>query len=316
MNNKELQIPWVEEFRPKTLDDVLLPDSVRQKFQEIIEDGADKLNNYLFTGVSGIGKTTLAKVLVKDLGISNSMYINASDESGIDVVRSKINTFCTSASADGDIKILILDEADGISFQGQKALNNIIEKSVHVRFIFTCNYPEKIIPAIKSRLTPIVFKTLSKKEISKRCREILKEKEIKIKGDEQKENYKKLIIKCFPDMRSTLNLLQHFSRKGLLIIEFDESITEDFYQTILDHVKDKKISKIRELLITHDIDCDTMLNKFYVDLMLGKDSLGKVDESTRAVLLYECCEYIRRSNEAVNKQANFTQFVLELVQNI
>lgn len=310
----DLKIPWVEKYRPTRLEDIILPASTKEKFEDVVEEGADQLNNYLFTGLSGIGKTTLAKALIEALGVKSSMYINASDENGIETVRNKISQFCSTQSADGNVKIIILDEADGISFQGQKALNNIIEKSVHVRFIFTCNYPERVIPAIKSRLTPITFRSLDKKAIWKRCVEILRNEKIKVPDEEQKKNFKTLIKRCYPDMRKTINQLQHFSKKGVLKIDFDEVVSEDVYDTLLELIGTKQASKLRELLVNNKMDYDGIMKKIFHDLLAGKNIFGDVNEGRVVEMLIYCGEYTRYSNEVVDKEMNFVEFVLQIIK--
>ena len=139
---------FTEKYRPKTLTDLVLSNSNRKYFDSI----TDEIPNLLFVGTPGIGKTTLARILVNDILECQYLYINASDENGIDTIRSKVVGFAQTKSLDGKVKVVILDEADGITIDGQRALRNTMEEySSGTRFILTANYKHKIIPAIQSR---------------------------------------------------------------------------------------------------------------------------------------------------------------------
>jgi len=141
---------WIEKYRPKTLDDIILSDDTRN----FILSCKDKkeIPNLLFSGIQGIGKTSLAKIIVNDILACQYLYINASDENGIDTIRNKVVGFSKTKSLDGNLKVIILDEVDGISLEAQKALRNTMEEySFNTRFILTGNYKHKIINALISR---------------------------------------------------------------------------------------------------------------------------------------------------------------------
>ena len=148
---------WVEKYRPKTIEDCILHDSLKSTFQDFAN--RKEIPNMLLSGTAGIGKTTVAKALCEEVGCDYIM-INGSDARGIDVMRSQVRNYATSMSFTGGRKVIIIDEADNLTDEAQKALRAIIEEvSRNCTFIFTCNFKAKIIDAIQSRCTVIDFKT-------------------------------------------------------------------------------------------------------------------------------------------------------------
>ena len=146
----EISDIWVEKYRPSSLDEIILNTNTRNYFNTIKEQ--NNIPNVLFVGRPGIGKTSLAKIVVNDLLKCQYLYINASDENGIDTIRTKVLNFAQTKSLFGDVKVIILDECDGLSIDAQKALRNSIEEYHDLtRFILTANYKHKIIPALQSR---------------------------------------------------------------------------------------------------------------------------------------------------------------------
>ena len=149
MTSKNLsKIKWVEKYRPEKLDDLCISDDLR----EIITSFGENIPHLLFCGIQGTGKTTLARIIVQDILKCDYLYINASDESGVDTIRVKVSGFCQTKSFDGKIKIVVLDEADFLSAASQAALRNLMD-SYHksTRFVLTGNYKHKLIPALQSR---------------------------------------------------------------------------------------------------------------------------------------------------------------------
>ena len=201
---------FTEKYRPKTLTDLVLSNSNRKYFDSI----TDEIPNLLFVGTPGIGKTTLARILVNDILECQYLYINASDENGIDTIRSKVVGFAQTKSLDGKVKVVILDEADGITIDGQRALRNTMEEySSGTRFILTANYKHKIIPAIQSRtqffdLNP-PFDTVLKLIVG-----IIKQEGIKITED-QRSNFVNVVKQNYPDIRKIINSVQKATVKGI-----------------------------------------------------------------------------------------------------
>ena len=313
-SEKELSIPWVEKYRPDEIDNIVLPEKTKKVFKALIKKGGDKLPNFLFSGLSGVGKTTLAKAIVKELGVTSYLYINASDENGIDTIRTKVSTFCSTMSVDNEIKILILDEADGISFQGQRALNNIIESSNTTRFFFTCNYPEKITPALRSRLKEVVFKQADIKDVRRLMGRILKAEGIDFSDTEQKKLLLKMIDKYYPDMREIINHLQYFCSSGELEIDLDEVVADDTYDTVINQICQGKIMSLWETMRNNKLDFDGIIKRIFHDLLNKKELFGEVENTTLSQLILLCCEFKAKSNEVVDKEMNFMQFAIEIME--
>ena len=194
---------WVEKYRPQTLSDVILD----KETLRVVEEYTNEIPNLLFVGNPGTGKTTLARVIVNDILGCNYLYINASDESGIDTIRHNITNFAQTKSFDGGVKVVILDEADGLTSQAQAALRNTMETyAKYCRFILTANYKHKIIPALQSRCQSLTIKPVVELAV-KRCYNILKDENVKV-PEEQKKKFVQLVKRHFPDLRKTINELQ------------------------------------------------------------------------------------------------------------
>src|SRR5210317_2267640 len=206
---------WVEKYRPRKVADTILPDSLKQTFQRLVDTG--ELPNMLFTGTAGLGKTTVAKALCKELGL-DYIVINGSEEGNIDTLRGKIKQFASTVSFGGSYKVVILDEADYLNPQStQPALRGFIEEfSDNCRFILTCNFKNRIIEPLHSRCGVYEFNT-SKKSLAKlcesfmdRCKTILDNEQVEYDAKPVEE----LIMKFAPDWRRVLNELQRYSING------------------------------------------------------------------------------------------------------
>ena len=211
---------FVEKYRPSTLDDIILTDENYAVFNQF--KNKEEIPNLLFAGAPGIGKTSLAKIIVKDLIDCNYLYINASDENDIESIREKCVPYAKQRPTKGKINVIILDECDGLLQESQRALRNIIEEySKITRWILTCNYIHRIIPALQSRcqnfdLTPPVL------EVVKRCADILNYEKISL-TEENRDYFIKLIKKDYPDIRKCINNIQKYSVNGRLTIEKEET---------------------------------------------------------------------------------------------
>ena len=168
---------WVEKYRPAKLNDLILDD----KSLRIVSQFKGEIPNLLFVGSPGTGKTTLARIIVNDILGCNYLYINASDESGIDTIRHNITNFAQTKSFDGGVKVVVLDEADGLTSQAQAALRNTMETyAKYCRFILTANYKHKIIPALQSRCQSLDLKPVIDQAV-KRCYNILQQEKYRKK---------------------------------------------------------------------------------------------------------------------------------------
>jgi replication factor C small subunit len=231
---------YVERYRPKTLTDIVLALEERQYFESL--KSKEEIPNLLFAGNPGTGKTTLAKVIATDILDCQYLYINASDENGIDTIRSEVIGFASTKSLDGKLKLVLFDECDALTLDSQKALRNVIEEFSHnTRFIFTCNYLFKIIPALQSRcqifnLTPPLDGVLN------RIVAILKNEGITV-PDTEKQKLVELVRSGYPDLRRIINDIQKFSYTGTLTIKDNQ----------VKGVANKIVDKIRGKVAPHEL---------------------------------------------------------------
>ena len=251
---------WVEKYRPHRIDDCILPDHQKDTFRQIIAAG--EMPNMLLCGGAGMGKTTVARALCEELDCEY-MVINGSEESGIDILRTKIRNFASTVSFEGKRKVVILDEADYLNPNStQPALRGFIEEfSANCRFIFTCNFKNKIIAPLHSRTTVIEFK-LAKAErqkmaagFFKRVMDILTAEAVRI--DEPKV-VAKLIEKHFPDYRRCLNELQRYSVAGVIDEGVLVNLQEVNVRELVDALKEKDFRKMRTW-VANNMDNDPQL---------------------------------------------------------
>ena len=231
---------WVEKYRPTTLEEYVGNDLIKSKIGEYIKLGS--IQNLLFHGVAGTGKTTLAKLIVRQLNC-DVLYINASDERGIDTIRDKIIPFASSMSFN-DVKIVILDEADYITPQAQATLRNTIEScSKTTRFILTCNYLERIISPLQSRCQTFEIIPPSKQEVDNKCQDILMEENITY------TDIHEVINTHYPDIRKIINTLQGSVVNGRIKIDSTSLKNTQLGGLIVDAlIRKDKLSEIRQII--------------------------------------------------------------------
>lgn len=304
---------WWEKYRPQTIQDCILPESSKNFFQAIVDSG--KLDNMSFAGSAGIGKTTVAKCLSKQLHC-NELFINASQFNGIDMIRNEIVQFASTVSIDGGMKLVILDEADALTPNAQKALRHIIEQfSESTRFILTCNFPRNLIEALLSRCSnEVEFKTFSPEEkiqlqvqTLKRCIYILKNENIEF---DQKDLplLKDLIEKYYPDIRKILNALEKMCKSGKFLPLTTLAINEEMYKKLFQILKEKSFSQIRNWCAEQGsmIDSDTFFTDFYnlANTYIELSSLPNV------ILLIS--QYAYRSGFVADQEINMMSFLIEV----
>ena len=239
---------WVEKYRPKTLKEYVVRDEAqRQQIQSWINDKA--IPHLLLSGAPGVGKTTLAKVLFAELEVSSYdiLEINASRENSVDTVREKINTF-VQIMPFGSYKYVLLDEADYMSPNGQAALRGVMEMyHTSARFILTCNYPNRVIPALHSRCQGFHIERLDQTEFTARVAEILVAEKVEIEIDTI-DTYVKA---TYPDLRKCINMVQMNSQTGKLVSpDKADTGTQDYKLDMVTLFKAGKISEARKLLCT------------------------------------------------------------------
>ena len=281
---------WVEKYRPHKLDDLILDD----KSLRVVKQFEDEIPNLLFVGSPGTGKTTLARIIVNDILGCNFLYINASDESGIDVIRHNITNFAQTKSFDGGIKVVILDEADGLTPQAQAALRNTMETyAKYCRFILTANYKHKIIPALQSRCQSLDLKPVVD-QAAKRCFNILRLENVKV-SEEQKKKFVILVKKHFPDLRKTINEIQKSIVDGELCIDSNASDNE-LLAKIMHGVRTNSLG-LRKYLIENDYD--TLLANF-LDFLYEQD----LPDMKKKEMIVIIADHLYKSAFVVDKEIN------------
>jgi DNA polymerase III delta prime subunit len=253
-----------EKYRPKTINECILPQEVKDRLNGIIASG--KMQSMLFSGSAGVGKTTVARAIANELN-ADLLFINASMENGIDTMRTKVTQFASTVSFNDSNKITILDECDSLSLDAQKSLRGLIEEfGGNHSIIFTCNYPQKVIDAIHSRCTCIDFKITAKDKpliaarFLKRVINILDTESIEY----EKEAVAALVMKKFPDFRSVLNELQSYSAGGKIDSGILTNLTEESFVRLITALKGKKFGEVRRWVSEHiDIDSAILFRLFY-----------------------------------------------------
>ena len=256
---------WVEKYRPKTIDECILPSQIKKEFSEILKQR--ELQNMMFTGTAGVGKTTVAKALCNQLQL-DYIVINGSEESGIDTLRNKIKQFASSVSLSGGYKVVILDEADYLNPQStQPALRGFIEEfSANCRFILTCNFKNRIIEPLHSRCSVVEFAmpksekvTLANQFLS-RVEQILASENINSDSAVLAE----LIMKHFPDFRRSINELQRYSNHGVIDSGILINVSDIAVDTLMSALKLKDFKKMRQWVADNiDIEPASMFRKLY-----------------------------------------------------
>jgi len=256
---------WVEKYRPQTISECVLTKDLYKTFTQIIEQG--EIQNMMFTGTAGTGKTTVARALCNVLDL-DYIIINGSEESGIDTLRNKIKQFASSVSLSGGYKVVILDEADYLNPQStQPALRGFIEEfSANCRFILTCNFKNRIIEPLHSRCSVIEFaipkgeKTALAGAFMNRIMNILKAEVINY--DEQV--LAELIMKYFPDFRRTINELQRYATFGKIDSGILVNASDITIDTLMESLKLKDFKKMRQWVADNiDIEPASMFRKIY-----------------------------------------------------
>jgi replication factor C small subunit len=289
---------WVEKYRPKTLKDVILSDTDRKYF-ESIQDKKD-IPHLLFAGVQGSGKSTTTRIIVKEILDCQYLFINSSEENGIDVVRNKIGQFARTMSLDGNVKVVILEEMDNASLEHQKALRNVMEEFAEgTRFIITCNYLFKIIAPIQSRcqivqLVPPLEGTV------RRVGEILKAENIQVPAD-QKPLLIEHIRQRLPDIRRIINDIQMSSVGGILSLKNSDSKTIAF--NIYTMLKKDSVKLIRKFCIENEKSFGADYRQLLKDVFeVVFEKHDNAEQSTE--LMIRLAKGIEVDNFVVDKEIN------------
>jgi len=302
------QYVWVEKYRPKKVEDVVLPESIKEKLQRFVEKG--NLPNLIFSGSSGCGKTTVAKAMLEELGC-DYIVINGSLDGNIDTLRVKIKQFASAVSMTGGRKYVILDEADYLNPNStQPALRNFMEEySKNCGFILTCNFINRILELLRSRCSLVEFKIAKedKAELASQFFKVLKT----ILENENVEYDKKtlalILEKNFPDFRKVLNEVQYHSSTGHLKSEIISSFGEE-YKKLFKNLKDKNFTEVRKW-VTHnnDIHPDTLFSNLYTM------SVDHLEPTSVAQLVLILADYQYKQAFVANPEINVTACLTEIM---
>ena len=295
---------FVEKYRPQTIEDTILPQSLKDTFKEFVNQG--EIPNLMLCGSAGVGKTTVAKALCNEMG-ADFIVINGSDEGRlIDTLRTKIKNFASTVSLSGGAKVVILDEADYISADSvQPALRNFIEEfSSNCRFIFTCNYKNRIIKPLHSRTTVIDFKLTLAGVFLTRLKEICDLEDIKY----DEKVLVELILKFFPDFRRCINEVQRYGVGGVIDTGLIATLAEEKLTPLIDMIADKNWKGMRKWVGQNsDNDFDTLYRKVFNALE------QRLEPSSVPAAVLFIADYQYKSAFAMDSEINFVACLTEIM---
>ena len=309
MNDANL---WVEQYRPKTISECVLTEDLKKTFQQFVDN--KQIPNLLLSGGAGVGKTTVAKAMLEEIG-ATYMMINGSEESGIDVLRNKIKNFASTVSMDGNRKFVILDEADYLNPQStQPALRGFIEEfHKNCGFILTCNFKNRIIEPLHSRCSGVVFKIPNTDkpklagEFYKRVQNILAQENVQY----QPKVVQELVMKHFPDWRRVLNELQRYSASGMIDTGILVNISESNMKDLIVHLKAKDFKGIRSWIANNlDNDPSQLYRKIYDTLY------DNIQSSTIPHMVMAVADYQYKSAFVADQEINMQAFMIEVMSQV
>ena len=308
MDIKSDEFLWVEKYRPQSIQDAILPKHLETTFQQFVDSG--DIPNLLLCGTAGVSKTTVAKALCEQMGY-DWIILNGSSEGDIDTLRTKIVNFASTVSFSGKGKVVIYDEADYLTAVTQPALRNFIEEfSKNCRFIFTCNYKNKIIPALHSRCSVIEF-TIPKDErpnlagsFFNRVNQILDGESVQY----EKGTVAKIVEKHFPDFRRTLNELQKISVSGRIDTSSADVVDVDI-KNVIAHCKQKDFQKMRKWVADtiHTSDAQDVYRKVY-------DTMSEhLQPQSIPLVVLKIADYQYKNVHVADQEVNMVAFFTEVM---
>ena len=303
---------WVEKYRPDSLESYIGNEHLKSKIKLYLENG--DLPHLLLYGRAGTGKTTLAKLLVNNIECDH-LYINASDENSVDVVRNKVRNFASTIGFK-DMKVIILDECDYITPNAQAALRNLMETfSKHTRFILTCNYVERIIDPIQSRCQSFQIVPPSRKEVAVHLTSILKEEE----ADFQMDDVATLVNGGYPDIRRVINFAQRQIVDGKLSIDQNNLVAVDlnvnvFSSQIVNVLKSE--SKKDAFVTIRKMLADNQISDFADLFRLLYDEVDDYGKGHIAECILTIAKYQLSDAQVVDKEINAMAMLIEILNII
>jgi len=297
---------WCEKYRPQNLDTYVGNEHIKNKIETLIEQ--QDIPHLLLAGRAGTGKTTLAKMLVKNIEC-DYLFINASDENSIDTIRNKIKGFVTTMGFKS-LKIVILDEADYITPNGQAALRNLMETfSKHARFILTCNFQERIIDPIISRCQSFSLNPPSQKDVAVHLASILQQESVSFSP----EDIKQLVVTYHPDIRKVINTAQLFSKGGKLSLDMEQMIGSDVKINIMQSVMESgnimsRYKTIREIIHKNGMKDFSEVFQFLYE------NIDEFPEDKQPMIILELADAQHRDAFVVDKEINFAACIYKILK--
>jgi len=293
----------VEKYRSKTLDSYVGNDHIKKTIEQYL--GQNDIQNLIFYGPAGTGKTTLAKLIVNNLNC-DYLYINASDERGIETIRDKVSGFASTASFK-PLKVVILDEADFLTIQAQASLRNVIETfSRTTRFIMTCNYVERIIDPLQSRCQVLKIIPPSKKEVAIHLAGVMTTEGTSY----EMEHLKTIVNQYYPDLRKCLNTIQLSTQDKKLAIDKSVLVSSNYMALILKELSNAKPKwrEIRQIIANANVsDFEELYRYLY-------DNANVYASGREGMVAIHINEYSYQSNFRIDKEINCMALIQKLIE--
>lgn len=296
--------PFIERYRPTSIEDVIGDEDMLAKFREYIEK--KDVPHLLFVGSPGVGKTTCAKIIARAI-TQEVMVINSSEKRGIDTLRNDIVNFCSTMAWDeSGIKIVILDEVDNMTYDTMQALRGVMEEYMEsARFILTGNHAGKIPDAIESRCQKFDFKNISKNDVAKRCKQILDKEGITAVNFVRDIKY--IINQYYPDIRSIVGALSQFTIGGVFKVD-PTKLSSTNHELLISLIKEKNWKSIRSQICGTDT-YDALFKVIF-------DRAEEIDSDKAALIMIYAAEGMKSQADMADLEVNFMATVLKIIQEL